>query len=944
MLVERVIKISGMNSRTNSTQPNRPRNTNRATTRLSQKQKLLIGGAISTLLIVLIVIVYQSTKPTTVKAAVAGEYRSKASGNWSTLATWEKYNGSAWLAATTAPVASDNIITIQNGHTVTVTANVSADQIVIESGGRLNVNASRTLTIANGTGTDLINNGTVGNTGVISLGSGSTIAHAAGGTYIHSQNAGTIPTATWSATSNCNITGVTSTMPANIAQNFGNLTWSCASQGANMAFNQNMNIQGTFTVTSTGSRYLGLTNNTTSRTFSIAGNLNQTGGDFRATNSSGGGTITVSGDLNLSGSTSSWFTLTSGSGACNMTINGNLNISNGVFWTNEDVNACTLTINGDFNLTDGIFIGTDNSGAATVNLGGNLNISGNTATSYCILTSGSGAATANVSGNVSVTGGNLLLTESTNNGNLNVTGNYTYTGGFVWEDAAATIGVITFNGSAMQTCISTTDIFNTVNFVINNNAYVQMATGSDYLNGSGSFTLSSGGKLGIRSADGISASGTNGHIRVTGSRSYNTAADYIYNGSAAQVSGDGLPSTTRNLTIDNASGVTLSNSTGASGTLSFVTGNVITYTNTLSLGTSSSVLGTLSRTSGHVVGNFRRWVDNTAASGVVFPVGTNTIYNGISMDFTAAPSAGTITASFSTGFPGVYGLPIIDAGDNCSTIGSGWWTMSGGDGFGGGTYNIAAIAEGFSGITDYTLLHLFRRDNNGSVWKATGTHAAPGGNATVPVVNRQAVSALGEFGIASTGANPLPVKLTRFEVKAQNGTAVIYWSTESEHNSDYFVVERSKDGSQYSDLKMTDAAGNSTVTKNYSITDPSPYQGGSYYRLRQVDFNGQKEYFGPKYFHLGTSGVATALPYSSINASPNPFLTDLSLNFTSDVEGKCPMIITNTNGQVMYKGMLDVEKGKNVISLPLASQLLPGTYVITLGEGKDRISTRVVKK
>lgn len=875
-----------MQSNASSGPAGRPRNTNRQTTRLSQRQLFIIGGITSTLLLILIVIVYQSTRSTSAKAAVAGEYRSIASGNWGTISTWERYDGTNWVAAAAAPTSADNIITIQNGHTVTVAANVTADQVVVDAGGRININSTRTLTIANGTGTDLNNNGTIGNTGVIALNASATINNGAGSTYIHSQNGGTIPTATWNATSTCNITGITGTFPSQFFQNYGHLIWNCTGQTATFVFNSNLSIQGDFTLSSTSSNRLELTDGLTSRTFTVGGSYMQTGGTFRITNGLAGGTLNIA-------------------GACN--------ISAGELMGNNSFAGATLTV------------------------GTNLSISG---TGLLNLSSGSGNSTATINGNVNITGGTLRIGESSGNGTVNVFGHFTHSGGTITETGSGTY-TIHFKGTTQQNYTSGGTVSNSVNFNVNTNAYLQMSDETTTVSGGGTFTLSAGAKLGIKSTNGITSSGVNGNITVTGTRTFNTGADYLYNGTTAQATGNGLPATTRNLTIDNAAGVTLSASTASSGTLTLNAGNVTTNANTLTLGTSANVLGTLTRNSGHVVGNFRRWIDNVTATGIVFPVGTSSIYNGLTIDFTTAPAEGTISARFDTGFPGVYGLPISDAGDECSTIGSGWWTLSGANGFTGGVYTMAAIAEGFSGITDYTKLHLFRRANNGAVWEAMGNHAAPSGNASVPVINRSNMTALGEFGITSTSVNPLPVKLLSFEVKERKQSAVITWSTGSEQNSDFFVVERSQDAANYQQVQKVNAAGNSTSIRNYEWVDPQPLPGISYYRLIQVDRDGTKEVFAPKPFQRSNRITSVV---KQLVASPNPFQSDLNLNFESTVTGTLPMIISNQNGKQLYNSNVSAKEGFNSISLPLAGQLAPGTYIISIGEGASKVSTRIIKQ
>lgn len=849
---------------------------------------LLIGGAVSTMMIVLIVLFYQSTQTTPAKAAVTDEFRSKASGNWGSTTTWERFNGTAWVNAVSTPTSANNIITIRNGHTVTVAASVTADQLVIETGGRVNISATRTLTIANGTGTDISNSGILANSGTFTLSPSATAAHNAGGEYIHAINGSTIHTATWDASSTCQISGVTTTIPGGITQSFGNLNWNCTGLSTNLGINNSLNIQGDFIVTSTGANKFYLTDNGTARTLTIGGDYQQTGGEFRVAQSTGNGTMTITGNLNHTG--------------------GNLQANN-------------------------------NSGTGTITVSGNVSKSG---TGSIILVSGSGNVTMNVSGNFSFTAGTVDLNESSGNATLNVAGNYSHSGGTLTESGTGS-STINFNGTTMQTFTSGGTVSNIINYNVNNNAYLQMAAATTTVNAGGSFTVTNGGKLGITSTSGITSSGATGNILVTGTRTFNTGADYEYNGTSTQTSGNGLPATVRKLTINNSAGVSLSGSVTASTELQLTAGNVTTGGNTLTLGTSTSSTGTLTRTSGHIIGNFTRWMASSTATDILFPLGTATDYNGFNTSFTSAPTGGTIAASFTTGYPGNIGLPLNDAGDECSTIGSGWWTLTAGNGFSGGTFTANAVAEGFTGISDYTKLHLFRRDNAISAWETTGTHVAPAGSPASPIVNRSGITSLGQFGITSDGSNPLPVQLTSFEVKENNGTVKITWTTTSEHNSDYFMVERSLDGSTYKDLKKVDAAGNSTTVRKYEVIDPSPATGMNYYRLRQVDINGQKEFFGPKSIRFGAKTTATST-LSNLSASPNPFSSGLSLNFESATEGTQTMRIYDQVGKQVFSGTLDVTTGANTIYLPLADKLSPGTYMVMIGEGEKVVKTRIVKQ
>jgi hypothetical protein len=90
------------------------------------------------------------------EAQTTGDFRSNGAVNFATATNWQRYDGTAWVAAAAAPTFADGVITIRN-HTATVTANVTLDQVVVE--GTLTVNTGVTLTLNDGTGTDLqVNN------------------------------------------------------------------------------------------------------------------------------------------------------------------------------------------------------------------------------------------------------------------------------------------------------------------------------------------------------------------------------------------------------------------------------------------------------------------------------------------------------------------------------------------------------------------------------------------------------------------------------------------------------------------------------------------------------------------------------------------------------------------------------------------------------------------
>ena len=91
----------------------------------------------------------------------------------------------------------------------------------------------------------------------------------------------------------------------------------------------------------------------------------------------------------------------------------------------------------------------------------------------------------------------------------------------------------------------------------------------------------------------------------------------------------------------------------------------------------------------------------------------------------------------------------------------------------------------------------------------------------------------------------LPVELLYFDGVTYPSFNSLRWSTASEHNSDYFEIERSIDGEIWKVVGSKLASGNSTVVINYSYLDSFDDLVIHYYRLKQVDYDGQYKVYGP---------------------------------------------------------------------------------------------------
>jgi Peptidase family C25 len=303
--------------------------------------------------------------------APPAKYRSRQTGSWNDFNSWQVDPGGGFVNAISGqtPSSTDDTIQIQSPHVITVSANVAVDQVTVDFGGQISVSAGITLTVANGTGTDLAVSGILASAGTITL--TGTATFASGSKYQHNftTSGGTIPTAAWDSNSTVEILGYTSntSAPSGLGQTFGNFTWNCSAQTGNLSLaGATITATGTFTMTTTNSGSLRLGAGTNG--VLAVGNFVQTGGTIDLSSGTGSGSLRVTGTFNQTGGTIT----ESGTGTTNnIEFNGTLGnqsvtvgtVSNTISYIINNAAGVTLgsnlIVNGTLALTSGDLTTTD---------------------------------------------------------------------------------------------------------------------------------------------------------------------------------------------------------------------------------------------------------------------------------------------------------------------------------------------------------------------------------------------------------------------------------------------------------------------------------------------------------------------------------------------------------------------------------------------------------
>jgi hypothetical protein len=183
-------------------------------------------------------------------------------------------------------------------------------------------------------------------------------------------------------------------------------------------------------------------------------------------------------------------------------------------------------------------------------------------------------------------------------------------------------------------------------------------------------------------------------------------------------------------------------------------------------------------------------------------------------------------------------------------------------------------------------------------------------------------NSIGQFNrmtLASNITNPLPIQLLYFTGTLENGETHLSWSTASEFNNDHFELERSPGVSGFTFFGSVKSQGNSNNPQTYQYIDPHPFDGYTYYRLKQVDLDGKFQY----------SKIISVQENTGFSCSvyPNP-ATDaftLSIHVASETSGRIDLV--DVSGKVVLVKDIHLMSGANTVVWDI-SRLAQGIYFL----------------
>lgn len=194
--------------------------------------------------------------------------------------------------------------------------------------------------------------------------------------------------------------------------------------------------------------------------------------------------------------------------------------------------------------------------------------------------------------------------------------------------------------------------------------------------------------------------------------------------------------------------------------------------------------------------------------------------------------------------------------------------------------------------------------------------------------------ALDSWEITFSDKTSIPIELTHFEGKAFGNKNEITWSTYTESNSDFYLVERSINLMDWKEIDEIEAAGISKNTVNYLTVDYSP-EPKSYYRLKMVDKDGGFQYSNTIVI------ISKEITTTSFDVFPNPSNGSFNIEYKSDISNDVNIFILNQQGARVFNTSSSIYN--NSLNKYLnATNLENGIYNIVVEQNGQITSKRIV--
>lgn len=383
-------------------------------------------------------------------------------------------------------------------------------------------------------------------------------------------------------------------------------------------------------------------------------------------------------------------------------------------------------------------------------------------------------------------------------------------------------------------------------FLLNSPAVFKMDnTDIIYDDGTGDFAMESGSTLLYGHDRGLDTDGLDGNIQLSGTITLvdDGTGNYGFCSTGDMITGD-MPASVNDLYVyrsDNVSKTIISQDITAGGDLNFGGGKM--QLDVYDLTITGDITGedenkyVITNTDYDAV-NKGFLIRNVGAAEKEFPVGNGTTYTPCYIT-----NSGTIRAFNIRVFEGVYehGLSGNLLESPIENFVNRTWEITP-DGAGvDATVELQWNVASDEGV-DFNNTLVYMLKNQGTDWiKINDVADAATINSDIATFSQNNITSFSKFTVGDDDI-VLPIELLSFNATCKNSIVALDWITTTEINNDYFVIEKSLNGQDFTPIATVLGNGTSYTTHYYTTIDENPNLGINYYRLKQIDYNGEYTY------------------------------------------------------------------------------------------------------
>jgi len=190
-------------------------------------------------------------------------------------------------------------------------------------------------------------------------------------------------------------------------------------------------------------------------------------------------------------------------------------------------------------------------------------------------------------------------------------------------------------------------------------------------------------------------------------------------------------------------------------------------------------------------------------------------------------------------------------------------------------------------------------------------------------------------GGCTVNAASLPVELENFNAYGIDDKVILDWSTLTEQNNEGFKIERSGNGNSWETIGFVSGNGTDFTKNDYTWIDLDPIAPQSYYRIKQLDYNGDQKYSG-----VISVRISKRKSNLELLAYPNPTTKYISYNMPGEKSQAHEVSLWSLEGKLIMKKQVIKEGIKTMDVEEIAS----GTYILNVKLGSSNLNKIVVKR